>query len=76
MTLEELSLQYRETADLVYRRVRELRAQELTLPASQRRSLQRQIRIMLRMYRDLSSMATHLKKYYDRSYARDERYTL
>ena len=77
MTLRELSPAYREAAELLARRIRELRlaAAETTDPEEKWRLRRRilELKPILTQMRELAELTEH---YYDKGYWRDEKYTV
>jgi hypothetical protein len=77
MTLRELSPAYREAAELLARRIRELRlAVEETEDPVEKWNLRRRIlelKPLLTQMRELAELTEH---YYDRGFWRDEKYTV
>lgn len=67
MTLYELSLEYEYTAAVLRRRIRELeRTRRETADEGGRLQLDRRIRPLRSMYRDVLVVARHLERYYER----------
>lgn len=65
MTLYELSLEYEQTAAMLRGRISELeRAMRETGDERQRAQLDRRVRPLRSMYRDVRSVARHLNGYY------------
>ena len=77
MTLQEMSVQYEESWEKIRTRMKELRAAERaeTDPEAARRLRLRieTLRPLLREMRELSALT---KRYYERSYHKNEKYTL
>ena len=77
MTLKELAPAYREAAELLARRIRELRlAVEETEDPVEQWNLRRRIielKPLLTQMRELAELTEH---YYDRGYWRSEKYTV
>ena len=74
MSMEELAEEYRHSAALCRERVRELRAQLETAPASEteRLLLRRRISILVTMAADTAAIAGYLKHYYGRTKRRGD----
>ena len=65
MTLYELSLEYEQTAAMLRQRISELeRAQKETADEQRRAKLDRRLRPLRSMYRDVRAVARHLNNYY------------
>lgn len=77
MTLKELSPAYREAAELLARRIRQLRleAMETEDPEKKWRLRRRilELKPILTQMRELAELTEH---YYDKGYWRDEKYTV
>ena len=77
MTLRELSPAYREAAELLARRIRELRlkAAETDDPEEKWRLRRRvlELKPMLKQMQELAELTEH---YYDRGFWRNEKYTV
>ena len=77
MTLRELSPAYREAAELLARRIRELRlaVEETEDPVEKwnRRRRILELKPLLTQMRELAELTEH---YYDRGFWRDEKYTV
>ena len=77
MTLLELSVHYAESAAAIRRRLLQLRAQEQITPdPDEARRLRRRMEALQPLLRETRALALLTARYYDRSYHRDERYTL
>lgn len=77
MTLLEMSREYRASAEIIHTRVVELRALERTqTDAEAARRLRRRIAELMPLWREMRELATLTGRYYDRSYHKNERYTL
>jgi len=77
MTLFEMSFTYRDSAEAIYRRIADLRAQvrvEADPEASFR--LRRRIDELTPLWKEARDLAALTAHYYDRSYHKNERYTL
>lgn len=77
MTLLEMSREYRKSAESIHARVVELRVLERaqTDPEAARR-LRLRIAALMPLWREMRELATLTGRYYDRSYHKNERYTL
>ena len=77
MTLYELSFTYEESADLLRARIHELQQQEKqTTDSHELRCIQKRLDALgpiLREMRELTNLSRH---YYERSYHKNERYSL
>lgn len=77
MTLLEMSREYRESAEIIHARVVELRALErVQTDCGEACRLRRRIEELMPMWREMRELATLTGHYYDRSYHKNERYTL
>lgn len=77
MTLLELSVHYADSAAAIRRRILELRAQERITPdPEEARRLRRRMEELQPLLREARELAILTARYYDRSYRRNERYTL
>lgn len=77
MTLLELSKEYRRTGMLLRVRLHELRQQEREeLDAECRWQLQRRIAVLKEMQRQVNELTVLTSRYYERSYHKNEKYTL
>lgn len=77
MTLEELSLEYRASGDLLRGRLRKLRAAgRACQDAEELWHLQRRIAILTEMLRQTNELAELTAHYYERGYTRNAKYTL
>ena len=77
MTLLELSVHYANRAAAIRSRILELRAQERITPdPEEARRLRRRIEELQPLMREARELAVLTARYYDRSYRRNERYTL
>ena len=77
MTLLELSVHYANSAAAIRSRILELRAQERITPdPEEARRLRRRIEELQPLMREARELAVLTARYYDRSYRRNERYTL
>ncbi len=77
MTLRELSEEYRQAGDLLRARLRELRA-ALRSETDRERSwqLERRIYLLSQMLRQVNELTILTERYYERSYHKNEKYTL
>ena len=77
MTLLELSAEYQASADLLRNRLRALRRQlrQAEDPAVCF-ALQRRISLLTELLRQTNELAELTKRYYERGYWRNEKYTL
>lgn len=77
MTLLEMSREYRESAESIHQRVVELRMLERAqTDAEAARRLRLRIAALMPLWREMRELATLTGRYYDRSYHKNERYTL
>lgn len=76
MTLAELSVEYRRSAQLLGARLHELRAAEKTATPTRRQSLRHQIYLLGKMQHQMYDLARLTAHYYERGYYRDKKYTL
>ena len=77
MTLRELSPQYRNQAQILHSRIKELQQlQKEATTATSRERLQNRIRALSELYREARDLATLTERYYERGYKRNGRYTL
>lgn len=77
MTLLEMSREYRESAEIIHTRVVELRAlARAQTDAEAARSLRRRVAELMPLWREMRELAILTGRYYDRSYHKNERYTL
>lgn len=77
MTMTELSIAYRESADLLYARIRYLR--QLAVQCQDPEELwhlRRRVAELLPMYDQARELADLTAHYYDRGYWRNEKYTV
>ena len=77
MTLAQLSVEYERSAELLRRRLKELR-RELsgTEDPEARWHLQRRIAVLTPMLTQMNELAELTARYYERGYCRSEKYTL
>ena len=77
MTLLEMSREYRESAESIHARVVELRALERAPSDGEAACrLRRRIAELMPLWREMRELAVLTGRYYDRSYHKNERYTL
>lgn len=77
MTLLELSDQYRESADLLRKRLYQLRQQLLhTEDPEERWHLRHRISVLVPMLTRTNELAELTARYYERGYYRSDKYTL
>ena len=76
MTLLEISVEYRTQAEVLWRRLSELRAQLPELETNQRNAMEGRIRILAAMWREARELASLCEHYYDRGYRRNDKYTI
>lgn len=77
MKLEELAVDYRESAHLLEGRIRQLK-QELprTQDRLERIRLERRIEILTAMFRETRDVAVVCERYYERGYCRNAKYKI
>lgn len=75
MTLLELSVSYRQQADVLRHRV-QLVSELPARTAEERMMKTERLRLLEAMRRDVRDVAVICERYYNRSYRRNERYTL
>ena len=77
MTLLELSAHYASSAAAIRERILALQAEEaLTADPETLRALRRRIETLRPLMKEMRELAVLTARYYDRSYRRNERYTL
>ncbi len=77
MTLYELSFTYEESADLLRQRMRELRqAEKLAKTYADKQRLRRRMAALDPLLREMRDLTVLSRRYYDRSYHKNEKYTL
>lgn len=77
MTLYELSFTYENSAELLRVRLRELRrAEQASRSREERLRLRRRIAELDPMLREMRELAILSRRYYDRSYHKNEKYSL
>ena len=75
MTLLELSVSYSQQADVLRHRI-QLVSELPARTAEERMMKTERLRLLEAMRRDVRDVAVICERYYDRSYRRNERYTL
>ena len=77
MTLYELSFTYEESADLLWARIHELQQQEKqTTDSHELRCIQKRLEALGPILREMRELANLSRHYYERSYHKNERYSL
>lgn len=77
MTLQEMSREYRKSAERIHVRVVELRALERAqTDGESARRLRQRIAELIPLWRESRELAVLTGRYYDRSYHKNEKYTL
>ena len=77
MTLYELSFTYEHSADLLRARVQELRrAEKLTRDHAEKQRLRQRLAALDPLLRETRELTVLCRRYYDRSYHKNEKYTL
>ena len=76
MTLYEMSFSYQESGRAIAGRIEELRRAERTADAEERRKLRRRAEELRTMLYETRQIAVLTRRYYDRSYHKNGRYTL
>ena len=77
MTLYELSFTYEESANLLRTRMRELRqAEKLAATYADKQRLRRRMAALDPLLREMRELTVLTGRYYDRSYHKNEKYTL
>lgn len=77
MTLLEMSQEYRASAESIRGRVMELRTLERAqTDAETARRLRLRIEALIPLWREMRELTVLTARYYDRSYHKNERYTL
>ncbi len=77
MTLREISQGYQESAGTIHTRIVELRVLEKSqTDAESARQLRRRIAELIPIWREMREIAALTNRYYDRSYHKNEKYTL
>ncbi|MEY8259317.1 hypothetical protein AALA80_03120 [Oscillospiraceae bacterium 50-60] len=77
MTLLEMSREYGASAEMIHARVVELRAMERAQTDGEAaRRLRRRVAELMPMWREMRELAALTARYYERSYHKNEKYTL
>ncbi len=77
MKLEELSLQYRASAQLLHERIQTLQGQRLCSAEDLERTLlDDRIHTLTTMLREMRELAVLTARYYERGYRRNAKYTI
>ncbi|EOS65383.1 hypothetical protein [Oscillibacter sp. 1-3] len=77
MTLLEMSREYGASAEIIHARVVELRAMERAQTDGEAaRRLRRRVAELMPMWREMRELAALTARYYERSYHKNEKYTL
>lgn len=77
MTLYELSFTYEQSADLLRRRMRELQqAERCTTDSRERRLLHQRMAALEPLLREMRELTALSRHYYERSYHKNDKYTL
>lgn len=77
MKLKELALSYRESAQWLAGRIRQLKGElEQTEDPLERSSLRGRIEILWAMYRETRDIAVVCERYYERGYCRNAKYKI
>lgn len=77
MTLHELSFTYEHSAKLLQLRMRELRqAEKVATDSKERRELHRRLAALDPLLREMNELTAHTRRYYERSYCKNEKYSL
>ena len=77
MTLLEMSREYGASAEMIHARVVELRAMERAQTDGEAaRRLRRRVAELMPMWRERRELAALTARYYERSYHKNEKYTL
>lgn len=76
MTLYEMSFSYQESGRAIAGRIDELRRAEAEADAEELRALRRRIEELRAMLYETRALAVLTRRYYDRSYHKNGRYTL
>ena len=76
MTLYELSFEYEKGTDLILQRVQELRqAEKATTDSRERRRIHYRISRLEPMLREMKELAVLTRRYYEKGYHKNEKYT-
>ena len=77
MKLNELALSYRESAQWLAVRIRQLKGElDRAEDPLERNSLEGRIRILWTMYRETRDVAVVCERYYERGYCRNAKYKI
>jgi len=77
MTLTEMSVLYAESAAAIHTRIIQLRAEvKLQTDVEQARQLRLRIETLAPLWREMRELSTMTANYYDRSYHKNEKYTI
>lgn len=77
MKLKELALSYRESAQWLAGRIRQLKGEmKQTDDPLKRRALQGRIDVLWTMYRETRDVAVVCERYYERGYCRNAKYKI
>ena len=77
MSLLEMSREYGASAEIIHARVVELRAMERAQTDGEAaRRLRRRVAELMPMWREMRELAALTARYYERSYHKNEKYTL
>lgn len=77
MTLYELSFTYEQSADLLRQRMQELeQARRHTTDSRERRLIHQRLAELEPILREMRELSTLSRHYYERSYHKNEKYTL
>ena len=77
MTLYELSFTYEESANLLRARMRELRqAEKLAENFADKQRIRRRMAALDPLLREMRELTVLSRRYYERSYHKNEKYTL
>lgn len=77
MTLYELSFTYEDSAELLRVRIRELRQKEkLAQSYEEKQRLRRRVAELDPLLREMRELTVLARRYYDRSYRKNEKYSL
>lgn len=77
MTLEELAVEYRESARRIGERISQLKDElERAEDSRETSQLKERIKVLTTLRREASDIAVLCERYYERGYRRNARYTL
>lgn len=77
MTLKDLAVSYRQSAQRLAQRIAQLRQERAhTENPEQRRQLQVRMDTLLTMYRETRDIAVVCERYYERGYCRNAKYKI